>query len=745
MRELSFILILILVCLMLGAQNFEINKIEEIAYAQSFNGAESIQIVDDILYFNSMNGLEIYQINNDGSLTNLSILPIPQSGSLIVKDQYCFLVSGDYDSINMIPVFHIVIYKINISDAYNPFIDNQIEYENLDYYGSMNEFGNYLIFKWFDAVGFHHDFYSLPELEFVGQVNTQSHHNIVNDNLLVRQDGLIFYIEQYIPPSEYEVIGIIDISAYSDGNYPFDHFKVVNDTLLSAVNYRNITFWDISDETNWQYISRYTLPENFPLSGNKQYSIMGENAVIFDSSLLRLLDISDISNPVLVDSIEHNMYLWGQTCDFFNNNLYVGTLNDGIQQYNIQNNLVEYIDSYFDHKRFFISDMYEDKIISSIITDGYYLFDVGDPLNTIDLGEQFNGKDFNLLHEQGGWMLIRNPENYCIEIYDITELGNPILINTLQLNSFDYVWSRYTIDQNNPEIFYRCNFGNDVLTKYDISEQGNPVELFEYDLVTDHCALSVRNSIAYVTYGSSPFNLQVIDGLEDNDPFIANEINNFSENSNLMCHEDFLIVWDYASFSSVAKIYLLNDPITPELYFTPQWGDWIKICDDLIFSISDYIVCVYENKPNSTEPIAIFNGLNYIYNINLIEHEGINYLITNEMANIGLFEYTYVPSSAEDELPKAEITLSNYPNPFNPETTISFSVTQNSDFVSLEIYNIKGQKVKKLEITNVELGINEVIWNGTDENNKPVSSGVYMYQLKVDGKAIANKKCLLLK
>ena len=115
------------------------------------------------------------------------------------------------------------------------------------------------------------------------------------------------------------------------------------------------------------------------------------------------------------------------------------------------------------------------------------------------------------------------------------------------------------------------------------------------------------------------------------------------------------------------------------------------------------------------------------------------------MANIGLFEYTYVPSSAEDELPKAEITLSNYPNPFNPETTISFSVTQNSDFVSLEIYNIKGQKVKKLEITNVELGINEVIWNGTDENNKPVSSGVYMYQLKVDGKAIANKKCLLLK
>jgi len=38
-----------------------------------------------------------------------------------------------------------------------------------------------------------------------------------------------------------------------------------------------------------------------------------------------------------------------------------------------------------------------------------------------------------------------------------------------------------------------------------------------------------------------------------------------------------------------------------------------------------------------------------------------------------------------------------------------------------------------------------IIWNGTDENNKLVSSGIYMYQLKIDGKAIASKKCLLLK
>ncbi|MEA2095079.1 MAG: FlgD immunoglobulin-like domain containing protein [Candidatus Cloacimonadota bacterium] len=107
------------------------------------------------------------------------------------------------------------------------------------------------------------------------------------------------------------------------------------------------------------------------------------------------------------------------------------------------------------------------------------------------------------------------------------------------------------------------------------------------------------------------------------------------------------------------------------------------------------------------------------------------------------------PVSVDPEIvPSVDIKLTNYPNPFNPETTILFSVTQNSDFVTLEIYNIKGQKVKTFTVNlsgvEGERQVN-VVWNGTDENNKPVSSGIYMYQLKVNGKAIASNKCLLLK
>ncbi|NQT65449.1 MAG: T9SS type A sorting domain-containing protein, partial [FCB group bacterium] len=64
----------------------------------------------------------------------------------------------------------------------------------------------------------------------------------------------------------------------------------------------------------------------------------------------------------------------------------------------------------------------------------------------------------------------------------------------------------------------------------------------------------------------------------------------------------------------------------------------------------------------------------------------------------------------------------------------------------VEIYNLKGQRVKMYNsFPNWGLGTREVVWNGTDQNNQPVSSGVYFYKLVFNGKDIASKKMLLLK
>lgn len=85
----------------------------------------------------------------------------------------------------------------------------------------------------------------------------------------------------------------------------------------------------------------------------------------------------------------------------------------------------------------------------------------------------------------------------------------------------------------------------------------------------------------------------------------------------------------------------------------------------------------------------------------------------------------------------------NYPNPFNPETTISFS-TQKDNVVTLDIYNVKGQRVKTLLNEHKVAGQHSVVWNGTDNNDKPVSSGVYFYRMR-NGEFSSTKKMILMK
>lgn len=88
--------------------------------------------------------------------------------------------------------------------------------------------------------------------------------------------------------------------------------------------------------------------------------------------------------------------------------------------------------------------------------------------------------------------------------------------------------------------------------------------------------------------------------------------------------------------------------------------------------------------------------------------------------------------------------LFNYPNPFNPSTTIEFSI-QNDSHVELSIFNVKGQKVKTLISNEFSTGSHSIIWNGNDEFDKPISSGIYYYKLNINGKTEAVKKCLLMK
>lgn len=100
-------------------------------------------------------------------------------------------------------------------------------------------------------------------------------------------------------------------------------------------------------------------------------------------------------------------------------------------------------------------------------------------------------------------------------------------------------------------------------------------------------------------------------------------------------------------------------------------------------------------------------------------------------------------STDEEEVELIKLSSSNYPNPFNPKTTIKYNIPEKSH-VEITVHNIKGQKIKTLvnEIKNA--GMNTVTWKGKDDIGNVVSSGVYFYRVKTENKTV-NKKMLLLK
>ena len=85
----------------------------------------------------------------------------------------------------------------------------------------------------------------------------------------------------------------------------------------------------------------------------------------------------------------------------------------------------------------------------------------------------------------------------------------------------------------------------------------------------------------------------------------------------------------------------------------------------------------------------------------------------------------------------------NYPNPFNPVTTLRYDLPENSH-VNITIYDMLGRQVKNLINQTQDAGYRSVRWNATDDYGKPVSAGIYLYQIQA-GEYMQTKKMVLLK
>jgi len=158
------------------------------------------------------------------------------------------------------------------------------------------------------------------------------------------------------------------------------------------------------------------------------------------------------------------------------------------------------------------------------------------------------------------------------------------------------------------------------------------------------------------------------------------------------------------------------------------------------YSLSEFSPCIDAGTPDTTG--LFLPPWDILHNQRIWDGDNDGTAIID----MGCYEYDAPFVSVDDPeiTQQEEIKIFNYPNPFNPETTISFQIPK-SKSIELSIYNIKGQLVKTLVNENKEKGTHLITWDGNDKNNKPVESGVYLYKLDIDGSVYDVRKCTLIR
>jgi hypothetical protein len=131
------------------------------------------------------------------------------------------------------------------------------------------------------------------------------------------------------------------------------------------------------------------------------------------------------------------------------------------------------------------------------------------------------------------------------------------------------------------------------------------------------------------------------------------------------------------------------------------------------------------------------------FTFNVWVHDGTDSVkVTGEPRKVLVNRYENLSTEGEG-IPTEFALHENYPNPFNPSTTLRFDLPEMND-VTLTIYNMLGQKVRTFNMQSTAAGYHSITWDATNDFGEQVGAGVYLYQLRA-GAFVKTKKMVLLK
>jgi hypothetical protein len=212
--------------------------------------------------------------------------------------------------------------------------------------------------------------------------------------------------------------------------------------------------------------------------------------------------------------------------------------------------------------------------------------------------------------------------------------------------------------------------------------------------------------------------------------------------------EEFSVI--YPTVSDTFSTHADNDTL---IQFT--WGKSSDIDSEINYSLTieleffgEVYTDIHENISDTTYSVSS-NSLDPMLNADNQDEAVFTYYVhaTDEeytVSDTGEFVLSREALGIADELLPVVFALhQNYPNPFNPITTLRYDLPKNR-LVNIIIYDLLGRQVKSLINQTQDAGFKSIIWDATNDYGKPVSAGVYLYQIQA-GEFRQTKKMVLLK
>ncbi len=723
------IMIFFLICFSL-IQGFIFEQISEFNKTESYiTYNDTYDVKDDYLFSTTIRGFQIFHLNSD-SLELVNDFNLEKFTYLLkIKDDFMFVSCGidrlyKFDITNITEP--VLLDSITMPGCYSFFFNNDYLY--------INELLPTLTWK------IHiYDYNTMEELFCYDVPQEYSSLKKIGENIArVKIYEHVFLYDMSAPDT---LVWIAD-DEISEHSCPDKIEMFSNSLLVIGSGLGRFEIYDISQPTDWQLIT-------FIDYDGMCFNIIDDRLIIKEYRTLFLFDISDLSEPVLLDSTSIASYDRFDNLKAFGNNIFAGTYAGKLIYYKLSDDHFQVNQTISNGGKLRTSYQIDDNLYIFSYCQGIKHWNVSVPANPeliasywFDLtSRKIDGAE-DILIAYGSDILL---EKWSNVVFRIMPDGS--------LEELDRLYSQDTWVDG---LHYHPDYGfflteNDTLHLYTLDDEDKLEEIFNLEIPEIILAEFIFvDNVAYIVGLGKMLVIANIDDISQMSVVNEIEIEDYSWFLSYGIYENLLFLGsnDYI-FQN--KVYDISQPENPLLFAELDNFGVVSIDadNDILFAgFTDTYAFDISNIATTGTALEIqeFPVWHRTEDLYSFEQNGEYYFYILDQNSCRIFHYDN--TATEDYIEDINPFLKNFPNPFNPSTTIQFTAehTENTENTELSIYNIKGQKVKTFLINSyTHTPINSIIWDGTDDNNKPVSSGIYLYKLKVNDKTMSARKCILLK